>query len=245
MRTAAIFALAMLAGAGVSAQQAPAPAGYGLRPLWPMPEAMQPDPGNPVAGRNVATGGERLAGWACVQCHGLRGESDGSGGVPRLAGQSAWYLYRQLSDYAAGTRPHAVMTPVARAMIEREMRDVAAWYAAQADAPPPAPPDATTRTLQLGGAIHAVGIPARGVTACSMCHGQGGEGGGPAVPALAGQYAAYTALQLRLWKSGERRNGALGVMAEVASGMTESEMDAVAAYFATLRPPGQQARAGR
>jgi cytochrome c553 len=83
------------------------------------------------------------------------------------------------------------------------------------------------------------------VTACSNCHGPQGEGAGPAIPALAGQYAPYVALQLRLWKAGERRNGPLGVMAQVASGMTEEEMDAVAAFFATLRPEPGAAQAGR
>jgi cytochrome c553 len=210
-----------------------------------VPETATPNAGEATAGRAVAMGGERLAGWACTQCHGLHGAADGSGGFPRLSGQSAWYLYKQLQDYASGVRPNAVMTPIARAMTEREMRDVAAWYAAQNDVPLPAPPEAGMRILQAGGAINAVGNPERGVTACSNCHGPQGQGAGPAMPALAGQYAPYTALQLRLWKAGERRNGPLGVMTQVASGMTEEEMDAVAAFFATLRPELGAAQAGR
>lgn len=239
----AIGTVALAAGALAQADRTAAP--YGMRPLWPAPEAAQPAPGDAAAGRAVAMGGDRMAGWACVSCHGLRGEGDGSGGFPRLSGQSAWYLYKQLQDYAAGTRPNAVMTPIARALTEGEMRDVAAWYAAQADArfPPAERPNA--RLLQTGGAIAAVGVPARGVTACVNCHGMHGEGSPPSIPALAGQYAPYTALQLRLWKQGERRNGPLGVMAQVAAGLTEAEIDAVAAYYATLRPDGGAARAAR
>ena len=51
--------------------------------------------------------------------------------------------------------------------------------------------------------------------------------------------------QLLQWKRGERRNGPLGVMAQVAAGMTEAEIEAVAAYFAALRPAEATARAGR
>jgi cytochrome c553 len=244
MRLWPVLLLPLLTGAAL-AQEDRAPAPYGLRPLWPAPEARAPDAGDSASGRAVAIGGDRLAGWACAQCHGLDGAAEGSGGFPRLAGQSAWYLYRQLQDYAAGTRPNVVMTPIARAMTEREMRDVAAWYAAQEDAPSSVAPQATTRVLQQGGAINAVGIPERGVTACSNCHGPQGQGAGLAIPALAGQYAPYTALQLRRWKAGERLNGPLGVMTQIASGMTEAEMDAVAAFFATLRPETGTAQAGR
>jgi cytochrome c553 len=233
MRWLLLAAAVPLAAAAVAQERAAAP--YGMRPLWLAPQAAPAAPGNAAAGRAVAIGGEREAGWACVACHGLDGAGDGSGGIPRIAGQPAWYLYRQLQDYAAGVRPNAAMTPIARGMEDRAMRDVAAWYAAQLP-PLVSPSMQATRVLQAGGAISAVGIPARGVTACSACHGPQGEGAAPAVPALAGQYAAYTALQLRRWKAGERRNGPLDVMAQVAAGMTEAEMDAVAAYFAALRP---------
>jgi cytochrome c553 len=136
------------------------------------------------------------------------------------------------------------MTPIARLLAHREMQDVSAWYANQ----PPGDGDraaaADVRQRQLGGAISAVGVPERGVTACTSCHGRLGEGVAPSVPALAGQFAPYTALQLRLWKRGERRNDPLGVMAQVARGMTDEEIDAVAAYFAALDPKAAQEAGG-
>lgn len=229
----ALIACALLLAGTAAAQQAPR---FGLAPLWPAPQQAQPQAGDPSAGRAVAVGGEREAGWSCVSCHGIDGAGDGSGAFPRLGGQPAWYLYRALQDYAQGQRPNAAMTPIARGLTDRQMQDVAAWYAAQT-APIPAAPTAPARVTQLGASLHAVGAPDRGVTACVQCHGQRGEGGPPGVPALAGQYAGYTALQLRLWKHGARGPGALAVMPAIAAGMSEEEIDAVALWFASLRTP--------
>src|SRR3546814_16478283 len=45
----------------------------------------------------------------CMRCHGLNGVGDGTGAFPRLAGQAAFYMYKQLLDYASGARPNALM----------------------------------------------------------------------------------------------------------------------------------------
>jgi cytochrome c553 len=218
------------------AQQDQSPRAYGMRPLSAAPQPQAAERADALAGRAVAIGGDLGAGWACVQCHGLYGAGDGSGAFPRLSGLSAWYLYKQLMDYASGTRVNAVMTPIARAMTERQMLDVATWYARQEEAPFPPVPAAELAVRQRGAAIAAVGAAERGVIACSNCHGLEGQAPNIAIPSLAGQYAPYTALQLQLWKRGERRNGPLGVMAQVAAGMTEAEIEAVALYYASLRP---------
>ena len=228
-----LVAAALLLAGGALAQQAPR---FGMAPLWPAPQQAVPQTGDMNAGRAVAVGGEREAGGSCVSCHGIDGAGDGSGAFPRLGGQPAWYLYRALQDYAAGQRPNAAMTPIARGLTDRQMQDVAAWFAAQA-APIPAAPTPAPRVTQMGAALHAVGAPDRGVAACSGCHGQRGEGGPPGVPALAGQYAGYTALQLRLWRHDARGPGAMAVMPGIAKGMTEEEIDAVALWFASLRAP--------
>ncbi len=64
----------------------------------------------------------------CNQCHGLNGIGSSSGAFPRLAGQSGWYLYKSLRDYAAGLRPSTIMSPIARTLADDQMRDVAAYY---------------------------------------------------------------------------------------------------------------------
>lgn len=174
---------------------------------------------------------------ACVACHGLDGRGDGSAAFPRLTGQDAAYLAKQLRDYAAGSRPNPVMGPIARALSEEQRRDVAAYYAAQ-EAPLFPPPEADPLLVQQGGVLSAVGAPARGIGACTSCHGPAGVGLPPTGPYLAGQYAGYVELQLRLWQEGTRRNDAMNVMAELARRMTPEEIRAVASYFAQVRALG-------
>jgi len=40
----------------------------------------------------------------CVTCHGARGEGNWDFDAPALAGQSDWYLARQLDKYKSGNR---------------------------------------------------------------------------------------------------------------------------------------------
>lgn len=219
------------------ATQGPTPRGqrYGLGPLMP-PLPASDGQGQALDGLAVAQGTVGLGALACHSCHGLEGNADGSGAFPRLAGQPGWYLLKQLQDYAAGRRPNEAMAMVARQLTDRQMRDVSAWYSAQTPSAGGIAEEAQVRQRQLGGAIAAVGVPERGVTACTSCHGRLGEGVAPSVPSLAGQFAPYAALQLQLWKRGERRNDPLGVMAQIARGMSDEEIDAVAAYFSALDP---------
>lgn len=199
------------------------------------PADFGPDPNR---GRLVALGGWTQSGRAaCTQCHGMDGLGDASGAFPRLAGLDGWYLYKSLRDYASGARPNAVMTPVARALSDREMQDVAAHYAGFTDLPY-APPAAAldTATLQKGAAIVAVGLPDQGVAACSSCHGENGAGGGVAYPRIAGQSAPYVERQLRLWKTGGRDGDPMNVMEQVAKAMSDDDIAAVAAWLATVDP---------
>jgi cytochrome c553 len=190
-------------------------------------------------GRLVAMGGsqEGGSGMACITCHGAEGQGDGSGAFPRLAGQPGWYMYKQLVDYAAGSRPNDVMSPIAMRLTEHEMEAVSAYYAT-IDAPyrPPLG-DVDARLMQWGGQLGAVGSAERGIPACVNCHGPSGTGNPPSVPYLAGQYANYMTYQLELWRDGVRDNDAMNVMSAIASKMTDEDMRAVSEYYARVRPP--------
>lgn len=193
--------------------------------------------GDPRAGQRVVMGAGRAGvGGACFPCHGVQGEGDSGGAFPRLAGQPAFYLYKQLTNYADGTRPNAIMSPIAVQMTQQERRDAAAYYSAARAAFRAPPADAPNR-LQLGAGIAAVGSRTSGVQACTGCHGPGGSGVPPDVPYLAGQSVAYLELQLRLWHEARRTNDPLGVMADVARRLTPEERASVARYFAALAPP--------
>lgn len=213
--------------------------------LMAVPVLAQPDWGEARrdGGADVNSGGFLAFGGVygelrldCVRCHELDGSGNSSGAFPRLADQGAWYLYKTLLDYAAGLRPSDIMVPIARTLTDQQMQDLAAYYAAVADAPYPAEPATDVDVLQIGGAIAAVGVPSQGVPACDSCHGPHGIGAPPIYPYLAGQFAPYLEHQLRLWKQGRRGGDAMDVMEIIAGNMTEAQIRAVSVYFASIRP---------
>jgi cytochrome c553 len=60
-------------------------------------------------GTMLAAGGRAWIG-RCAACHGGSGQPDAARALPRLAGQHAAYLERQLLDTAAGRRPNMAAT---------------------------------------------------------------------------------------------------------------------------------------
>jgi cytochrome c553 len=56
----------------------------------------------------------------------------------------------------------------------------------------------------------------------------------PTIPALAGQYAQYTAFELQMWQRGFRRNSP-EAMAVFAKKLDDQEIAAVAAYYQQVR----------
>jgi cytochrome c553 len=71
------------------------------------------------------------------------------------------------------------------------------------------------------------------VPACSGCHSPNGAGIPAQYPRLGGQHAEYTVAQLKSFHDGTRRNSV--PMAQIASRMSDAEMNAVADYVAGLR----------
>ena len=189
------------------------------------------------AGRAVVVGGKESTVTPCFLCHGLDGVGDSAGAFPRLTGQAAFYMYKQLVDYASGTRPNDVMSPIARAMTEPQMADVAYYYS-ELSAPFTPRPNVEPDVIERGRQLAEDGLPESDLPACNLCHGRHGSGDPPAFPYLAGQYAPYTELQLQLWKQGIRRNDALDVMADIAAAMSDEDIRAVARYFEWLRHNG-------
>lgn len=172
---------------------------------------------------------EELIATQCSACHGAGGQ-----GVvptfPKLAGQQAAYLAKELDDYLARKRRN---DPMENALTDVKAGDVAAlaaYYAAQK----PAPGKVEDAALAAAGKkLYESGNDATGVAACAACHGDRGEGSGT-YPRLAGQYQAYLIQTLNDFKSGARRNDQSRMMRVVAQRMTESEIKAVAEYIAGL-----------
>ncbi|RMD71962.1 MAG: cytochrome c4 [Gammaproteobacteria bacterium] len=166
----------------------------------------------------------------CAGCHGPDGNSP-SPQFPKLAGQNARYLVKQLRDYKSGARKDPTMSGMAAPLSDRDMEDLAAYFASQT----PKPGAAEEKYVELGERIYRGGIKERKVPACMACHGPSGMGNpAAAFPRLAGQHAAYTAKQLRAFKEEVRRNDPNGMMRDSAFFMKKNEIEAVASYIQGL-----------
>lgn len=174
---------------------------------------------------------------ACFTCHGLEGQGNGAG-APRLAALESGYLERQLIAYADGRRDHPQMSWIARKLSPSDRRAVASYYESMPFA------DIVPSARSARSQLYHEGDPSRGLLACAACHGDRGQGIGPANPPLGGQPAAYLAEQLDLWRKAKRRNDPGGVMLRISQLLTPAEGRALAAYAAGLpghRPsPGSQ-----
>jgi cytochrome c553 len=163
----------------------------------------------------------------CVACHGETGVSNAPE-FPHLAGQSGAAIYKQLFDYRTGSRTHPLMTAIAQALDEPVIADVAAYYAGQ----PQRNPNPVTLAESPPAIVQLVelGDPRRNIPPCAACH-RSGAGGPIETPVLAEQSSEYIAQQLRLYASGERRNDVYARMRTIASKLTPSEIDGLAAYY--------------
>jgi cytochrome c553 len=177
---------------------------------------------------------------SCARCHGLDGGGRGEGSFPKLAGQRAEYLSRALRAYAAGDRQSGIMSSVVSGLTPDTVSAAVRFYAGR----PPAraargPADGGTGDADRsrGRAIALDGVPARDIPACVECHGPSSVRKNPAYPSLAGQYAEYLALQLRLLK--ERRRGGseyVHLMHSFVDRLTAEDIRDTAAFFASLDP---------
>lgn len=70
---------------------------------------------------------------------------------------------------------------------------------------------------------------------CAACHGSNGISQIPMYPNLAGQKEQYLVLQMKAFRDGTRKNM---TMSPMASGLSDEDIDHLAAYFASLNPAG-------
>jgi cytochrome c553 len=169
---------------------------------------------------------------ACIACHGPNGNS-ANPEWPNLAGQHEPYIRKQLQSFKGGARKNPLMTPMAMGLSDDDMDDLAAYFAAQK---PAASLEADAGKLAAGQRVYRSGDPKTGAPACASCHGPTGDGNPPAAyPALRGQYATYVAAQLRAYRAGTRQTDPNQMMRNVASTMSDDQIEAVASYVQGLR----------
>ncbi len=180
--------------------------------------------------------GDAQAGQAktavCAACHGASGNDSLLPNVPKLGGQGERYLTKQLVEIKSGTRAVPLMTGMLNAMTDQDLADIAAWFSSQSA--PQGAVDPAKR--ELGETLFRAGNASIGVAACSACHAPNGAGNHAAgYPALSGQDAAYTELQLKAFRAGERMNDEAEVMRTNAARLNDAEIAALASFISGLR----------
>lgn len=182
-------------------------------------------------GRQIATQGAGAAVPACASCHGARGE--GGAAFPRLAGTGQAYLQAQLEAFASGARKNPLMQPIAQGLTPSQRQSVTLYFS-QLPAPMHAADVAQPTPADAGAWLATRGRWTGQLPACAQCHGPGGNGVGGHFPPLAGLPAAYITAQLQAWKDGSRPAGPLGLMQSIASKLSEVDVGAVSAYYASM-----------
>jgi cytochrome c553 len=181
-------------------------------------------------GAAIVASGTSYGVAACATCHALTGATNGGGETPKLAGIPAYYLAKQLRDFSSGVRSDAIMSAIASTMKPEDIADVSEYYSGVRRTPTPAPA-AETDLLALGTRLATVGDEKKMVQACEGCHGLEGRGEDPAIPPLAGQYAAYIALQMKMWQEGHRKNDASRQMTDISKRLSAQDIQAIGLYF--------------
>lgn len=159
----------------------------------------------------------------CVACHGPGGNATLTG-MPSLAAQPVLHTFLQLVQFREKRRRDAQMTPVAETMSDRDMQDVAAYFAAQKALP---------RLFTADAAKAAAGQKLLDAHYCGSCHLPDLSGQNQ-IPRLAGQDFQYLVRQLKGLKDGSRRD-IDGTMASAAQALSDQDIDHLAHYLAGLK----------
>ena len=182
-----------------------------------------PRAGDPVAGKSKSL--------LCQGCHGEDGNSL-STLVPKLAGQNAGYISKQVHNFQAGVRKHAIMNDLAVTVNDDDIADIAAYFASRNKMKG----DGSTDN-QVGKGLFVTGDPARKITACVNCHGANGKGLEPnpsMIPVIGGQNTDYLRRQLVNFRDGDRSNSPDGVMNEMTRSLTDAEIGSLSEYISGL-----------
>ena len=171
----------------------------------------------------------------CAACHGERGAGGPQIWVPKLGGQDALNIYKQLDDFRTGRRQWGVMNAVATALTPEDSADVAAYFSTQR-LPKSEDTVSTEPTAQVDAKQFAqvqklvfTGDPMRHVAACADCHGPRARMIG--APMLSGQHPLYLEQQLASFAQSFRANDPHQQMRSIASQLSADEMHDLAAFL--------------
>lgn len=187
--------------------------------------------GDTAAGMIDKTG---MKSWeVCGLCHGLNGISHMQK-FPRLAGQDKAYIEKQLRDFRASRRMNdgGQMAAIVTEFDEKDIPEIAEHFA-KSQAPEPVTENIPDGALKSAREIFENGHVANGLPACRGCHIPDSQGVAVG-PRITSQHPGYLAKQLRDFRSGDRSNDASGSMNQIAGKLTDTEIDVLAMYIASL-----------
>mgnify|MGYP000042847123 FL=1 len=185
----------------------------------------------------------KQASAVCAACHGADGNSS-SPAFPRLAGQNAKYIYKQLMDFKSGARANAIMAQQVANMTPQQMANLAVYFASKKSAVTLADP----ATVAAGEKLYRGGDGSRGVVPCAGCHGPSGKGNPfAAFPKVGGQHPEYIKAQLQAFRAAGRNDltgtkrmndgakpGDVGMMQMVASKLSDEDIENLSNFLGGL-----------
>ena len=183
-------------------------------------EALQAK-GNPVRGE--------AAFQPCQGCHRKDASGRVSGAYPRLAGQHANVLMKQIADIRSGRRSNVKMEPFIddHVLTAFDIADIAVYL--QALPIPSANGKGSGTGLSRGKQLYDKD--------CADCHGAKGEGDGVKFyPMVAAQHYRYLLREVQFIRDGDRRNSNPD-MVSVIKAYTSTELEAVADYMSQFPAP--------
>ena len=177
--------------------------------------SLEPGHGDKAAGAKIAEAD-------CKACHGMDGRSVAPA-IPHLAGQHERYLLGALAEYRQGKRTHAALRRIATQLTEKDVRDIAAYYASQ---PPvgPAAAAAPASPYEMGRKVSEQ---------CASCHGPVGNSTAAGVPSLAGQQPRYLVAAIHEYLGGERKTSPMHAR---LTGIGRVDVENVALFYASQGP---------
>lgn len=172
-----------------------------------------------VTKANIAAGATIAS--RCNSCHGPHGTSIKDQVLPALAGTPPGYFQKALKAYFTGERKHDIMSIFKTSTTDVEIRNLAAYYAAQDPAKPPRP---TRGNLKAGEAAAA---------SCAGCHGIDGNSINTDIPNLAGHPMEYIEKAIKDYRDGHRKDA---LMKAAVRGMKNRTITDLAAWYASQKP---------
>ena len=179
---------------------------------------------------------ERVA--ACTACHSEATQATPDGFSPRIAGKPAGYLFNQLASFRDGVRTYPPMVYLTQNLSDAYLREMAEHFSAlELPYPPPEPMTLSAEQATRARRIVEQGDAARGVPACTACHGRTLAGVAPNIPGILGLPRQYMAAQFGTWRVGKLRSVAPDCMGEVARRLAPEDAPLLAAWLAAQPVP--------